>query len=64
MESQIEEAKRELAAIDPYDLGPTKAERAKTYQDNREILVDSGRRRWLKRRKKDEYIDFQDHHRD
>ena len=56
----MEEAKRELAAIDPYDLGPTRAERAKTYQDNCEKLVDSRRRSWLKRRTGDKYIVFSD----
>jgi hypothetical protein len=34
MESQIEEAKRELANIDPYDLGPSRAERFKNFKDN------------------------------
>jgi centrin-2 len=58
MESQIEEAKRELAGIDPYDLGPTKAERFKTYKDNREKLVASKERTWLRRHGKSEYIDF------
>jgi hypothetical protein len=52
MDNQIEEAKKELASMDPYDLGPTKAERHKTYKDNREKLIASKERSWLRRRGK------------
>jgi hypothetical protein len=58
MERQIEEAKRELAEMDPYDLGPTKAERSKTYRENREKLIASKERTWLRRHGKSHYIDF------